>query len=389
MLRNSTHDIPVLCFLIGTIGLLATGEVLAEGRWNGSMTVGGGFLEHPIGLSEESDAGFVSQSLSLARFQFEGDYHWKLGYELDSSRFGNDTNLGSLRNGIGLEWVRQMKAGGGARPGRISAGVQVARRDYRDYYDRFDDQEAYGYLAFRHYFGPSTLLKGYAALQIKDFGNYEGESFREPHGELKLQRFFASRTTLGLATRFGQKVYYETAASGIWETTQLPSTSQVSVRLEFSQGIGQRHGLRGWAELRHNLDEYPHYVGPLIDAGGDTLGVEFDSPLLDRYAREGTDYFLAWKFLAPGQNWIEASVSRGDYDYGGLLFPSDQWQLDDPGQQREDVVYGYDLGWKRQMPEWLQRSQLKAGAGWRDRDSTVQRYAYSGWRAYGSLTWKW
>lgn len=369
--------------------LLVAGPARADGKWSGALTVGGGYVEHPIGLNEEPDAAYASQIFSLARFEKFGPQTVKLGYELDSSVFGNDTQLGSLRNGLGLEWYRGLPNREGLPAGRIAAGAQIARRDYRDYYDLFDYDEFYGYLAIRHYLDGSTLLKGYAAIEVREYGNYAGESYREPHGELKLQRFFPTRTTLGIEARYGQKVYTDSAAPEIWETVQLPSTSQFSVRLSFSQGVGDHHGLRGWYEYRHNFEDYPHYIGPLIGAEGDTLGMDFDSPLLDRYAREGSDIFFAWKVLAPGQNWFELGASWGDYDFGGLLFPSDQWLVDDPGQTRTDTVGDVYLKWTRQLPRALQRPQLVAATGWQERDSSVARYSYSGARVFASLTWKW
>lgn len=375
--------------LIGLTLLTAAGPAAAAGQWTGSLTLGGGYLEHPIGLDEEPDAAFAAPSLSLARFQQFAGQTLKLGYELDSSRFGNDTQLGSLRNGLGVEWFRALPHREGLQPGRLAAGAQVSRRDYRDYYSLFDYEEFYGYLAFRHYLDGSTLLKGYAAIQVRDYGGYAGESFREPHGELKLQRFFATRTTLGLEARFGQKVYTDSAAPEIWGTVQLPSTSQFSVRSSFSQGVGQRHGLRGWFEYRHNFEDYPHYIGPVVTTEGDTLGMDFDSPLLDRYAREGSDLFFAWKMLAPGQNWLELGASWGDYDFGGLLFPSDERVLDDPGQSRTETVGDVYLKWTRQLPQALQRPRLVAATGWQERDSSVARYTYSGARVFASLTWKW
>lgn len=377
-------------FLVTALAMMTVaGTALADGKWSGLLTLGGGYLEHPIGLDEESDAAYASQALSLARFERFGNHTLKAGYQLQGSVFGNDTQLGSLRNGLGIEWYLSFPRGEGLPSDRLSAGAQGARRAYQDYYSLFDYDEFYGYLAFRHYFGSRTLLRGYAAIEVRDYGNYVGESYREPHGEVKLQRFFQSRTTLGIEARFGQKVYIDTAAPEIWETVQLPSTSQASVRLSFSQGLGERHGLRGSYEYRHNFEDYPHYIGPVVGAEGDTLAMNFDSPLLDRYAREGSDVFFAWKVLAPGQNWLEVGGAWGDYDYGGLLFPSDEWVANDPGQTRTDTVGDVYLKWTRQLPAALQRPRLVAATGWQERDSSVARYTYSGARVYASLTWKW
>lgn len=355
----------------------------------GSIKLFGGYTEHPIGISEETDAGYLSQALSLAGYLDRDLNRFKLGYDGYASQFGNDTNLDSQRHALGVEWYRLLPAGDAARAGRFAAGVQAATRKYNEFYATYDYDEFYAYLAVRKYLGVRTLFKVYGAIRIRDYGNYVGESYREPHGKLEIQRFFDSRTTLGLSVRYGAKYYYGVAASEVWETLNLPSTSQLSTRLNFSQGMGDRVGLRSWFEYRHNFEDYPHYVGLLVDTNGDIVGTDFDSPLLDRYAREGYDVFAALKVLAPGQVWIEAGASYADYDYGGLLFPSDEWVLEDPGQARTDQIANGYLRWTRQLAQALRRPKLVVTGGWQTRDSSVDRYTYSGYYGSGSLAWNW
>lgn len=368
---------------------LGTSSALAEGAsLQGMLKLGGGYLEHPIGLDSEVDAGYLSQTLRLAGIYDQGPNRFKLGYEGYASQFGNDTQLGSMRHGLGAEWYRALPANSAGRSGRISLGLQAADRSYQTFYSVYDYQEMYLYLALRKYLGSRTLFKVYGAFKIRDYGNILGESYREPHGQLEVQRFFDSRTMLGIAVRFGAKSYYDVAASEVWETLNLPSTSQLSTRLNFSQGVGDRVGIRGWSEYRVNFDDYPHFINHL-EVDGAYVDI-FDSPLLDRYASEGLSLFGAVKVLAPGQIWLEGGASFADNDYGELLFPSDgPTEGPDEGQTREDTLQDYYLSLTRSLAKQVGRPKLVLAGGWLDRESTVERYTFSGAYVSGSVAWTW
>jgi hypothetical protein len=369
--------------------LFCSSSVHAEGAsLQGMLKLGGGYLENPIGLASEVEAGYISQSLRLAGIFDHGSNRFKLGYEGYASQFSNDTQLGTMRHGLGAEWYRTLPNDAGGRPGRISLGLQAADRAYEDYYSVYDYQEVYMYLAIRKYLGVRTLLKIYGAFKIRDYGNILGESYREPHGKLEIQRFFESRTTLGVAVRYGAKSYYDVAASEVWETLNLPSTSQLSTRLNISQGIGNRFGVRGWSEYRVNFDDYPHFIDHL-EVDGQYIDI-FDSPLLDRYAREGFSLFGAVKYLSPRQIWLEGGASYADNDYGELLFPSDVISDGpDAGQSREDTVQDYYVSATRKLAKAPGRPKLVLTGGWLDRSSTVARYTFSGSYVSGSVAWYW
>ncbi|MBU8869252.1 MAG: hypothetical protein KOO60_00130 [Gemmatimonadales bacterium] len=277
--------------------------------------------------------------------------------------------------------------------------MQRADRSYEGSYDLYDYRETYSYIAFKRYLAAKTLLKGYAAFKIKNFGNILGESFREPHGKLEIKRFFQSRTTLGLAVRFGAKFYYDDAASNVWGTLNLPSTSQssarlsqFSTRLNFSQGISNRVGARGWVDYSVNLGDYPSFIDQRTwGENQEYFYVIFDNPLLDRYARDGLNLFGALKVLGPHQTWLEGGASFGDHDYGALMFPSDDvdYTTLDEGQKRLDKTKDYYFSLTRILPGTLGKPKLALSGGWLERESSVERYTYSGAYYSSSMTWRW
>ena len=157
----------------------------------------------------------------------------------------------------------------------------------------------------------------------------------------------------------------------------------------FSQGLGSRVGFRSWGEYRHNFDEYPHYIDHLINENTGEYVDVFASPLLDRYARGGLDLFAAVKVLAPRQLWVEFGTSYGDYDFGELLFPSNEIaEGPDEGQTRTDTLHDYYVSVTRNMSRWIGRPRFVASGGWSNRVSNVERYTYDGIYFSGSATWR-
>jgi hypothetical protein len=189
---------------------------------------------------------------------------------------------------------------------------------------------------------------------------------------LKLQRFFASRTTLELSARYGAKTYYDSAAPVIWDTPSLPSTSQMAARLKIAQGLSDRTSLRGRVDSRWTLSDFPYYVSEDI----------FDSPLLDTYAHQGWDVFGAVKWLGPGQVWAELGAAQGKHDYGEMLFATST-----AGQTRDDTVREYYLALERSLPGGARAAKLRLAAGWRDQNSTIAAYTFDGVFASSTLSW--
>ena len=358
--------------LLTVLSLTLVGLSAHAADISGSLTIGTGYLENPLGVSDDTAAGYLSQSLRLSSIfgaLNESGQSFKLGYEGNASQFGNETQLGNMRHSFGGEWFRKSPD----RRRSLSAGAQFSFRGYEEYYEIYDYSQLFTYLAFKRNLGTSYMTKGFAALRARTYGELPEESYLEPHGRLEIQRFFESRATVGLSVRYGAKYYYDSVASSVWETPNLPSVSQVAARLNIAKGMSDRLALRGWVDSRWNLSDFPRYVAEDV----------FDSPLLDDYAHEGLDGFLAMKYLGPAQVWLEAGATVGDHDYGSLLFA-----VDSGGQTRHDQVFEYfgsaekALGGKKDAPK------LRLVGGWRDQDSTIDSYTYAGMFFSSSLTWR-
>ena len=345
------------------------GTDVSGGEIKGSLNLGGGYLEHPLGVGDEPDAGYLFQALRLFTGAGSGQNIFKISYEGQASQFGNDTQLGSLRNGFGLEWFHNSAD----RRKGLSAGLQGSLRSHSQLYEIYDFKEAYSYLAGKSFAGTSTLWKGFVGLKIRDYGDLPEESYIEPHGQLEIQRFFESRSALGLRVRYGWKQYNDDVAPQVWETLNLPSTSQLAARLNFSRGLSDRLGFRTWGEYRWKLSEFPYFVSEDI----------YDSPILDRYATEGYDLFAALKWLGPLQTWYELGGTFGDHDYGEIQFAVG----DGSGQTRADTTFDFYLSLEKSLGKSVGQPKLKIMGGWRDQDSTHPWYSYTGTFASTSLSW--
>ncbi len=336
----------------------------------GKFTIGTGYLEHPLGVVDEPAAGYLSEALRLSTtFDLDED-ELRLGYEGNASQFGSDTSLGSARHGLGAEWFRSREDGSQS----ISAGIQGSFRRYVDYYEIYNYNEAYSYFAMKKYISSRTLLRGFAALRYRKFQSLPEENNLEPHGRIELQHYSESRTTLGLALKLGTRFYNDSVASQVWETSQIPSVSQLAARLNFAQGLGTRTSIRGWLETRWNLSEFPRFVEDDI----------YDSPLLDSYAHQGFDAFAAFKWLAPLQTWLEVGFNIGRHDYGSLLFATEAG-----GAVRDDDVWGLGLSLDRKISSGPGTPRFKLTGGWDHQNSSLAGYTHDGPYAATSLSWQW
>lgn len=360
--------------------VLVSAPVIA-GSVSGSFVVGTGYLDNPLGIADDTPAGYLEQSLRLASTfgpapspNQTTNNLFKLGYEGNFSEFGGETSLGNQRHGLGLEWFRTSRvASGDPRLNSVSGGVQVSLRRYEDYYEIYDYSDVYSYLAFRRFSSRHGLWSGFAAARIRHYEELPEESYVEPRVQVKFQHFFDSRTTLGVATSFGVKFYNDSAASVIWDTPSLPSTSQMAARLDLAQGISDRFSLRGRVDSRWTLSDFPYYVADDI----------FDSPLLDQYAHEGWDVLAAAKWLGPMQIWAELVSSRGVHDYGSMLFATAPG-----GETRDDTVYDYYLTLDKSLTGKPTGPRLKLAVGWRDQASSITAYDYDGIFASSRILWQ-
>ena len=358
----------VMILVLALVGFARSETTGAEVK--ASLTIGTGYLDHPLGVEDEPSAGYLSQALRLTSTFSSDEDKFRLGYEGNASQFGGNTSLGSVRHGFGGEWFKNKVDGSQS----LSAGIQGSVRNYVDYYGIYNYGEFYSYFAAKKYVGDKTLLRGYAALRYRSFGDLPEETYIEPHGRLEMQYYTESRTTLGLALKFGAKYYNDSIASQIWETNSIPSVSQFATRINLAQGLSDRTSLRGWVEARWNLSDFPRYVADDI----------YDSPLLDSYAHDGYDAFMAFKWLAPKQTWVELGLSFGDHDYGSLLFA-----VEDGAGLRQDQVLGVGLSLDRLISSGPGKPRLKLNAGWEDQVSSLAGYTHAGPYGSTSLSWNW
>lgn len=355
-----------LGFAFGILILVANRAGAAD--LAGFLSVGGGYLENPLGVAWESEAGFLSQNLQLAYVGHRERDRFKLGWETAAFEFGNDTDLGSLRNGLGWEWLRPSLED----PGLVGAGLQVAWKSYRDRYAYYDHQDLDAYLTLKTYPLGNLMARAVATFRYRRYPDLPEEGFIEPRLNLELKRFSAGGTMLGLDVNLGAKKFYDSAASSVWETPNLPSTSQLATRLNFSRSLGDRLGLRAWAEARFSLEEFPHYVGEDV----------YDSPLLDLYAHEGFDGLFAIKWLVPGLFWLEPGLAYGDHDYGELQFAGE-----DGGASRRDTIADVFLNVEKTFTAGSGRLRWRSALMYRDQDSTLDAYRFSGLSASSTLTY--
>jgi hypothetical protein len=147
----------------------------------------------------------------------------------------------------------------------------------------------------------------------------------------------------------------------------------VAARLNLAKGMSDRIAVRGWVDSRWNLSDFPRYVADDV----------FDSPLLDGYAHEGWDGFMALKYLGPLQVWLEGGATIGDHDYGSLLFAGAPG-----GQTRDDRVHEYFASMEKALGGKADAPRLRLVGGWRDQNSNIDVYTYAGIFVSSSLTWR-
>ncbi len=353
-----------MSFRPGTIAVLAS-ILLASavnalgGEFRGDLTLGAGYLDNPLGIAQEQSAGYTSQTLRLFNLQQMTADQFKLGYELEASQFGSETDLGSVRHALGWEWSRLSADGRGS----LGMGIQFGLRKYQDYFSFYDYQDLNWYGVWKSYPRADLMLKATGTLRYRSYEDLPEESFWEPRLKLAAKKFFANRTTLGLECSLGSKYFYDSAASQVWETPNLPSTSQLAARLNIARGLSERTGVRGWVEQSFNLEGFPHYVGDDV----------YDSPLLDFYAHEGTAALAGFKWLSPLLVWVETGAVYRHNDYGELLFGTDSG-----GAMRVDTVRDYFVSLNRSFRLGTIQARCQAQGGWRDQNSTLDAYTLEG-----------
>jgi hypothetical protein len=329
-----------------------------------------GSIDHPLGIASELSTPYLNARLGLDGTARSGDHRWKFTYEGGAFRFDPDVGLDFQRHAVGIEWIRP-------KPNEAiqwSAGTQLSMRDNQDLYSVYDQEEAYGYLAFKTYPAPSLMLRGYLGARARRYAELPEESYYEPHAVLVAKRFWENRTTLGATLRLGGKWFYDDVAPRVWGTSGTPSAAQLSGNLDFAKGLSDRVGLQASVGQRVELSSFPYYVGADV----------YDSPLLDRYARAGTSARASIKVLSLAQVWVEGGGAWRDDDYGDILFADGA-----TGSMREDTVVDAFVSLQRRFLTDGHGAILNAMVSWREQDSTLATYTWDGWMASGGIEWRW
>ena len=335
----------------------------------GRAAVGGGGLEHPLGVAEEPSSPYVTGDVDL-RVVLGDTTQWRLTYAGSGTRFDPDVPLDYLRQAFGVEWLR-------LRPRdrwTVSAGLQGEVRRQADVYRIYDHDGAYGYVAFKTYPDPRVMLRGWVGIRLRTYRDLPEESCVEPHAVLEVKRFGDDRTTLGAALRLGGKWFHDPVAPKVWGTAGTPVTSQVTVSLDAARGVADRVGVRAGVDLSLGLRGFPYYVAEDL----------YDSPLLDRYAHTGPAAVAAVKWLTPLAAWLELGVGVAGNDYGEILF------ADGAGggsTRRDDVV---DIFASCERP-FLTRGTgmvVRGAVSWRDQSSSLAAYTWTGLQFTAGAEWR-
>jgi hypothetical protein len=350
------------------LGVALPGPVAANDL-TGSLSLEGGFLDHPLGVAVEPSSPYGQGALSLLWLP-GGSGRWRLTYEGSATVFDSDVPLDDTRHAAGLEWVRPRPREGWT----LSAGGQASLRRQTEYYRVYDHDEAYGYLAFKHYPHPRVMVRGWVGLRSRTYRDLPEESYLEPHAVLEAKRFGGGRTTLGASLRLGGKWFHDPVAPQVWGTAGTPVTSQLSLALNGARGLSDRVGVRAALQLRRGLREFPYYVEEDL----------YDSPLLDRYARSGPAASAAVKWLTPLQAWFEVGGFWTRDDYGAILFADGLGG----GARRRDTIVDAFASLERRLLRDGRGVILRARVSWRDQSSDLPGYTWSGPAAAAGMEWR-
>lgn len=359
---------PILAaILVLTVGV---GPVRAESTFHGTVDVTAGGLEHPLGVASEPSTPFAGADLSLRWSLGSFASQWRITYEGALNRFDPDAGLDHSRHAVGVEWIR-----GAARDEvTLSAGAQLGLRANESFYTPYDYRQGFTYVGLKTYPVERLMVDGFAGLRLRDYPDLPEESYVEPHAALVTRYFFDTGTSVGTTLRAGGKWYHDPVAQNVWDSTGMPSTSQVSASLDLTQSVTRRVGLRASLRERVQTSSFPYYVEDDI----------YDSPLLDRYASSGTSAGASVKALAPGQVWVEVGYSWWEDDYGQTLF-ADQGA----GSERNDRSSAVSLSLERRFLHDGRGFTVHAALYHHDQQSNIENYDWAGWSSVAGIGAKW
>ncbi len=355
-------------FLLSCFLLPAPGSGWAADL-TGRLGLQAGGLDHPLGIAEEPSSPYLNANVDLGLAAQSGSSLWKFTYTGGIWTFDPETALDFSRHAFGLEWARPQ-----ARDAvTVSTGVQAALRRNETAYSIYDNDEVFGYLALKTYPHPQLMVRGYAGLRGRTYAALPEESYLEPHAVLELKRFWNNRTTLGSTLRLGGKWFHDDAAPGVWGTDGTPHAAQASVALDLARGLGDRLGLSASVQQRFDLAGFPYYVDTDV----------YDSPLLDRYARSGPSARGALKVLTAVQAWVELGAAWREDDYGEILFDDGAG-----GATRLDTITDLFVTLERPFLKHGKGAVIEAVVSWRDQESSLPGYTWSGLAVAAGMQWR-
>lgn len=338
---------------------------------NGRLGIDAGHVDHAVGLADETSTPYLDTGLTVEAVEVFEANALELGVSTRDVRFDPERGLDFRWHALGLEWKQRKPR----RDLAFSAGAQFGLRRQDDLYAHYDYDAWTGYLAFRGYVGARQLVRGSIGLRTRSYDALPEESNVESYAFVETKHFFDAGTMLGASVRLGSKFFTDPAASGVWGVEGTPSTTQLTVAVQASRALGERVGLRANAQMRHALADFPYWSDADV----------YDSPLLDRYARNGPSAEAAVKVLGPSQLWFEVGGAVTRDDFGAILFADGTAD----GATRRDDVTSVFTSVSRAIVAPGGRANLRLSLAWRDQASTIDAYDWDGWSVASGLTWSW
>jgi len=338
---------------------------------NGRLGIDAGHVDHAVGLAEESSTPYVDAGLTLEAVETFASNAVEFGVSTRDVRFDPERGLDFRWHAAGVEW-KQLHP---RLDLSLSAGVQFGVRRQDDLYAHYDYDAWTGYLAFRSYVGTRQFVRGSVGFRARDYAALPEESNVESYAFLETKRFFEAGSMLGASMRLGSKWFTDPAASRVWAVEGTPTTTQMTVALQASQSISERVGLRVGAQMRHAITDFPYWSDADV----------YDSPLLDRYARNGPSAEGVLKVLGPSQLWFEVGGAVARDDFGAIRFADGS----PAGTTRRDDATSVFTSVSRAILAPGGHADLRLSVAWRDQASTIDAYDWQGWSVASGLTWAW
>jgi hypothetical protein len=287
----------------------------------------------------------------------ESDHLSSLGFSLDKdmgrislfaegsySYLYENPNLTYFTQDLGLDhvWVLGEKSG---LYFSLTGRGTFYRSDYNDF--NYGAVNAYG--AYKSYLSPTSIFKAEYSLTIRDYRLSQFDSYSHAL-DVKLDKYFQSRTTIQAALSWGHKFYFHPYPA---ETDLLPADSSTPSISGSDMGQGMGRGKR-WGLMWSS----PTWTSPASDQGGqgiqtltlkgliaqgigDRIGIRFsgvrqwsisglnpfsqvwefytvENPFYDRYAWDGHEWGVQLTVLAPWDAQLRLGYAFSHKEFPGI-----------------------------------------------------------------------